>query len=66
MPIKHSVFIDFQREALVVAFNKEKALISRGLLHDCETSNFAKVRFQLYLTTLLSVLSVPRSQLGSN
>ena len=36
------------------------------LLHDCKTSNFANVRFQLYLTTLLSVLSVPRSQLGSN
>ena len=37
-----------------------------GLLRDCETLNFANVRFQLYLTTLLSVLSVPRSQLGSN
>ena len=30
-------------------FNKKKALVtSRGLLHDCTTSNIAKVRFQLY------------------
>ena len=29
------------------AFNQEKDL-DRGLLRDCETSNFAKVRFQLY------------------
>ena len=32
-------------KAQVDAFNQEN--LSRGLLHDCETSNFAKVRFQL-------------------
>ena len=26
----------------------EKALVGRGLLRDCKTSNFAKVRLQLY------------------
>ena len=26
----------------------EKALVGRGLLRDCNTSNFAKVRLQLY------------------
>ena len=32
------------------AFNQEKVLVSVGLLRDCETFNFAKVRFQLYNT----------------
>ena len=31
----------------VAAFNKEKVLVSRGLLCDCEPSNFAKARFKL-------------------
>ena len=33
---------------VVASFNQEKALVRRGLLRDCETLNFAKVRLQLY------------------
>ena len=34
-------------KALLGAFNQEQAGPSRGLLCDCEISNFTKVRFQL-------------------
>ena len=34
-------------KALAGAFNQEKALVSRSLLHDCETLIFMKVRLQL-------------------
>ena len=39
-----NIFINVK--ALAGAFNQVKALPSRGLLCDCETSNFAKVRSQ--------------------
>ena len=46
-------------KAVVATFSKEKALVGALSVHDCETSNFAKVRLQLYPAFCLLSRALP-------